>query len=503
MMRPANSKSQPSVASKPSTEGFSQHAINTAANAFSTSPTVPVPSGNPLPILQAHMKQNSLIWETESFDHLAFIMLALRYNISGDIWDACSHNSEVGLLILFYFLINLLNKAAADVDFPRASQTWKMLQLLFGRQVDENPRNLTKLFLPRESKYICIVSFYKSDLDCLNDTKDTVALISQNHEYSHYDKSSLPQQPPTPISPNPLPSNLAAVLAKAGVYKNTLSSLKVPSLSSEDEDEDDEDDNFRIHSDILRANYRPSSGDGLWMNPRSTFQSSDMSNFGTGSLLNPLVKSSNNPLSSEPASGNFLMDSLVSSRISPGLHMMNESDSDSSEEDESGIGRMGIYSGRRLREDLSRLTRGGGGGGGGGDRGGDNGLSTEDGDAIVMGSKSSAENLRYLSQQLGGPRSDLSTFAPVLMESSFSSLNQPKYITEHGKAKNSKSIPKSHSDYIERQIVDRNLIIRQVLEFYADQGNVQMCATIVLIFKNVVNIPIDLQELWISSYIGN
>ncbi|KAI8611176.1 WD40-repeat-containing domain protein, partial [Chytriomyces sp. MP71] len=61
--------------------------------------------------------QTSGVAETELFHHTAFQVLAHGYDgTCEEIWDVCFSNSE----------------AAADLDLPRASQTWRFLQLLFG-----------------------------------------------------------------------------------------------------------------------------------------------------------------------------------------------------------------------------------------------------------------------------------------------------------------------------------------------------------------------------------
>ncbi|KAI9091560.1 WD40-repeat-containing domain protein [Phlyctochytrium arcticum] len=44
-------------------------------------------------------------------------------------------------------------------------------------------------------------------------------------------------------------------------------------------------------------------------------------------------------------------------------------------------------------------------------------------------------------------------------------------------------------------------LVKEMLEFYADQGNVQMCVTILLVLKSRIQVSPETEELWFSSYI--
>ncbi|CAG8564079.1 17543_t:CDS:10 [Acaulospora morrowiae] len=60
----------------------------------------------------------------QTFDYSSFEYLAKNYTISdSDIWNACEHNCKV----------------AWEVKRLRTAQTWKIIQILYGKKTDDNP----------------------------------------------------------------------------------------------------------------------------------------------------------------------------------------------------------------------------------------------------------------------------------------------------------------------------------------------------------------------------
>ncbi|KAI9362910.1 WD40-repeat-containing domain protein [Zopfochytrium polystomum] len=49
--------------------------------------------------------------------------------------------------------------------------------------------------------------------------------------------------------------------------------------------------------------------------------------------------------------------------------------------------------------------------------------------------------------------------------------------------------------------LDGEDMFRTILEYFAEQGNVQMCATIVLALRDYIDVPIETQEQWVWNYV--
>ncbi|KAJ3148061.1 WD repeat-containing protein 24 [Geranomyces variabilis] len=84
-------------------------------------------------IMQYRPRQRTGIADSETFDVHAFIAFATELQIDpNDVWTSCDHNAQL----------------AIELGLLRTAQTWKILQLLYGGRAADTPepRNLSALF---------------------------------------------------------------------------------------------------------------------------------------------------------------------------------------------------------------------------------------------------------------------------------------------------------------------------------------------------------------------
>ncbi|KAJ3342783.1 WD repeat-containing protein 24 [Entophlyctis luteolus] len=366
-------------------------------------------------------KQLAAIYESETFNPVSFVHLAQEYNIGAgweradgkgsfdEIWQACEENA----------------KLADSLELPRASQTWRFLQLLFGIEAPAEKERMFKKgsfqelasatpSLSRHRKHS--IGFSKptetSDSDVISASTDLLLLQP---------KSGLS----TPTISSKVPKlelkNVSLMQHTSFTLSASLGDYEPKERDADSDSFDDDEDEYRVSQERLRATAAEfgNFGIGLLNSAKGGV------GLGVGSLSSQWSKS---PLSKD-----------ASARLPP------VSDGDD----------YGWMSSSEGPESVGSFHN-------------ENALAVRPTAGIRFGEVDQRDH--------------------ALLESDVVSTPTGAWMFEE------MHVPQ----------LDREDLARDILSFYGDIGNSQMCATILMVLKgHVRGVKEDMKELWFTSYIGS
>ncbi|KAJ3204565.1 hypothetical protein HDU82_005760 [Entophlyctis luteolus] len=366
-------------------------------------------------------KQLAAIYESETFNPVSFVHLAQEYNIGAgweradgkgsfdEIWQACEENA----------------KLADSLELPRASQTWRFLQLLFGIEAPAEKERMFKKgsfqelasatpSLSRHRKHS--IGFSKptetSDSDVISASTDLLLLQP---------KSGLS----TPTISSKVPKlelkNVSLMQHTSFTLSASLGDYEPKERDADSDSFDDDEDEYRVSQERLRATAAEfgNFGIGLLNSAKGGV------GLGVGSLSSQWSKS---PLSKD-----------ANARLPP------VSDGDD----------YGWMSSSEGPESVGSFRN-------------ENALAVRPTAGIRFGEVDQRDH--------------------ALLESDVVSTPTGAWMFEE------MHVPQ----------LDREDLARDILSFYGDIGNSQMCATILMVLKgHVRGVKEDMKELWFTSYIGS
>ncbi|KAJ3222409.1 WD repeat-containing protein 24, partial [Chytriomyces hyalinus] len=424
--------------------------------------------------------------EPEFFNHAAFITLSMNYDSGSSfetqagpdginqrrgtneqVWNACAHNAEV----------------AALLNLPRASQTWRFLQLLFGVELESVAQGLVTF---KRSSH----TYKESRPGGLIDRRKEIGIPHVNFEMGTPGRTSLPSQ----IRANSIFAGTGGVQSSSSVtasvtaghtsreslvgslhlssrLRNGPTGLEMKNLRSGrgidggdnsydsfDSDYSDDEDDYRINHEVLKATLVGGGG------PLAI-------DAGYRSVAGKLLQSVSGWLRRTGGVGNF------------GIHDLqfgNAEYDDVAEVPE-------FVFGGAISDGMDSLD--------------------SDDNASGVDGRSTGFQLEGMDAMMGPNASGTSSagsFPPWNTRSGFNRRRSDfadDTTTETAEVANLITRTFEACEPILVPQLDRDELVHDLLRFYGELGNAQMCSTIALVLEGHLNIAADMKELWISSYI--
>ncbi|TPX74787.1 hypothetical protein CcCBS67573_g03951 [Chytriomyces confervae] len=428
--------------------------------------------------------------EPEFFNHAAFITLSMNYDSGNSfetqigldginqrrgtheqVWNACAHNAEV----------------AALLNLPRASQTWRFLQLLFGVEQESVAQGLVTFKRVAGASH----HYKESRPGGLIDRRQEIGLPHANFEMGTPGRASLPSK----IRANsifagtggvPSSSSVTASVAVGHTARESLvgslhlssrlrngptglemknmrgASARVDggdnSYDSYDSDYSDDEDDYRINHEVLKATLVGGGG------PLAI-------DAGYRSVAGKLLQSVSGWLRRTGGVGNF------------GIHDLQFGNA---EYDDVGEVPEFVFGGA-ISDGMDSLD--------------------SDDNASGVDGRSTGFQLEGMEGMMGPNASGTSSagsFPPWNTRSGFNRQRSDFADDTTAQAADDANLVTRTFDACEPILVpqlDRDELVHDLLRFYGELGNAQMCSTIALVLEGHLNIAADMKELWISSYI--